>query len=287
MDNWCNQYQEPTVDFPLAVHYYKPSVLSTELRANGRHPDLEFAMVHRGRVLLRIQEQELVLEPGQIVVINPNELHGYRSLTLDVIELTVRFPVEMLQLPENNFFYQEFVKPVRDGLLRLPRILTSSHPAYASIYEALCRFHPQKDGQPGYRQTQLAAVFQACCALSAFLSPVQPRNKIDGLVETCTHYLCDNYRQKLTLHQIAEAMGVHPNYLCNRFKEATGQTVFEYLTNFRLEKAWRLLGHANLPLGEVCSRCGFNNMGYFNRKFTERYGLSPREHKKDYKTQNT
>lgn len=282
MNDWRNQYQEPTADFPLAVHYYKPAVLSGELRANGRHPDLEFAMVHRGRVMIRIQDQELVLEPGHILVINPNELHGYCSLTLDVIELTVRFPLEMIQLPENQFFYQEFVKPMREGQMRLPRMLTPEHPAYEAVYEALCRFHPQKEGQPGYRQTQLAAVFQACCALSAFFSPAQPRKKIDGLVETCTRYLCDNYEKKLTLHQIAEAMGVHPNYLCNRFRELTGQTVFEYLTGFRLEKAWRLLSHSNLPLGEICSRCGFNNMTYFNRKFKERYDMTPKQYQKHF-----
>ena len=103
-------------------------------------------------------------------------------------------------------------------------------------------------------------------------------------MEACIQYINKHYQEKISLQQLADHVGLHPNYLCNRFKSVVGQTVFEYLTQTRLEQAWDLLNITELPVAEICQRCGFHSVGFFSRKFRERYGLTPKQaHKKLFK----
>jgi len=282
MDNWTNFYHPPTVDLPVGVYYVNPEQLREKVRIHYRHPEVEIAMIHRGSLQMQIGDQELLLQPGDIAISNPYEVHGYRSLTTQVQEITLRFSLDLLALPEEIFFRREFVEPLRNGQIRLPRLLTPDHPAHRAVYDALCQLHPQKEGQPGYRQTLMLVVFQICGALMTSCIP-EPRKESDNsMVNSCMQFINEHYGEKLTLQRIADHVGLHPNYLCNRFKEVSGQTVFHYMTGIRIEEAWRLLKSSELSPGQICQVCGFNNMAYFNRKFKERYDMTPKQYQKRF-----
>ena len=81
--------------------------------------------------------------------------------------------------------------------------------------------------------------------------------------------------------QAAAAAGVSLRYLQEMFRE-DGRNVAAYIWQRRLEKAARLLSDpagAHLQLGEVAYRCGFVDQAHFSRRFRDRYGLSPRDHR--------
>jgi AraC-like DNA-binding protein len=44
-----------------------------------------------------------------------------------------------------------------------------------------------------------------------------------------------------------------------------------------MECACRMLGEGKLSPEEVCARVGYNKIQYFNEKFKERYGVTPRQ----------
>ena len=71
------------------------------------------------------------------------------------------------------------------------------------------------------------------------------------------------------------------------FKRETGESLFQYLVRFRLEKAAGLLLQEDLPVREVAARVGIDDPFYFTRMFKKKYGVSPSEYAIQKKAQQT
>ena len=54
----------------------------------------------------------------------------------------------------------------------------------------------------------------------------------------------------------------------------------EYVIQFRLRKAAELLQHSTLPVLEIATQSGFNNLSNFNRQFKKYYQITPSQYRK-------
>ncbi len=81
----------------------------------------------------------------------------------------------------------------------------------------------------------------------------------------------------LPLDVTALAAGVHlsSGHLSRRFKEAYGESPYEYLMTRRVERAMALLRRGDLTVTQVCFAVGFHSLGTFSTRFTELVGMSP------------
>lgn len=87
-----------------------------------------------------------------------------------------------------------------------------------------------------------------------------------------------NYEEKITLGYLAEKIHINPAYLSRKFQEEVKVGFSEYVNNYRLMMAKKMLiEHAEVSIGEVSERCGFNSQHYFSQMFRKETGLSPRE----------
>ncbi len=78
----------------------------------------------------------------------------------------------------------------------------------------------------------------------------------------------------LSLDGIARRCAVSKHHLCRRFKEATGYTIGDYLTETRLERSCAVLA-AGGRVTEACAEAGFRSLSHFVQAFKERYGTTP------------
>lgn len=83
---------------------------------------------------------------------------------------------------------------------------------------------------------------------------------------------------KLSLEQLADIACFSPFHFHRIFKAITGETLNEYITRKRLEKAaGQLIHRRELPVSELSLMNGFNNNSSFTRAFKKFYGVSPTE----------
>ena len=61
------------------------------------------------------------------------------------------------------------------------------------------------------------------------------------------------------------------------FRQLTGSSFTQYLKNYRLEMAAKLISEGKVRISDAAVSCGFNNLSYFTRSFVEKYGMTPRE----------
>ncbi len=80
----------------------------------------------------------------------------------------------------------------------------------------------------------------------------------------------------LTIKDLAAAARVTPNHLTSLFGQCTGKPFTQYLAEQRIERAKTLLTNVTLNINEIARRVGYDDPGYFARRFRQKTGLSPR-----------
>ena len=92
------------------------------------------------------------------------------------------------------------------------------------------------------------------------------------------NYIHQHYSEDISLKQIANSVRISESYLCTVFKEETGETISNYLANFRIEKAKELL-IKNVDIKYLYSDVGFKSYNYFFVTFKKIVGCTPRQYK--------
>ncbi len=103
--------------------------------------------------------------------------------------------------------------------------------------------------------------------------------KSQKTVEEVKRYVADNFSEPITIKELAEALHYNPNYLNNLFKQVTGSTILEYLTQSRIHKAKELLKGTNLRQSDIAYQVGYKNEQYFKKLFQTNTGLTPKEYR--------
>ena len=82
---------------------------------------------------------------------------------------------------------------------------------------------------------------------------------------------------KFGVQELADLMGMSRTLLSKRLNAETGLPPSQYLRNYRLDIAKRMLKEnvANRNITEIAYRVGFNDPKYFTRCFTKQYGVAP------------
>ncbi|MNO39900.1 putative response regulatory protein [compost metagenome] len=100
-------------------------------------------------------------------------------------------------------------------------------------------------------------------------------------VETIKRWISANYNQHADLNTLANMVFLTPSYLSKLFKQETGLTLTDYITEIRLRKAKHLLKNApDLKIHEIGAEVGYGDPAYFNKLFKRVVGVTPNEYKR-------
>ena len=100
-------------------------------------------------------------------------------------------------------------------------------------------------------------------------------------IQRVLKYINNNYRLRISLDELADEANLNKSYLCRLFKRETGQSVVEYITGLRIDKAIALMAEGHTYIKEVAEEVGFEDQFYFARVFRKTVGKSPSEYIKE------
>ena len=81
----------------------------------------------------------------------------------------------------------------------------------------------------------------------------------------------------LNLNEVAQAIGMSPNYFSGLFSQEMKMTFVEYVTNKRMDQAKRLLRESDQSSAQIAAAVGYKDAHYFSFVFKKTVGVSPRE----------
>jgi two-component system response regulator YesN len=87
------------------------------------------------------------------------------------------------------------------------------------------------------------------------------------------------YAHPLTIEYLAERVYISPNHLRTVFKEHTGNTILEYITDVRLNHAVEMLNDGSLKIHEIAAQVGYVSSSHFCAVFLKKRGLTPNQYR--------
>jgi len=118
-----------------------------------------------------------------------------------------------------------------------------------------------------------------CELLRRYLSKeTSPANR--SVVQYAIHHIRNTAPAELSIHSIADAIGISTGHLSRMFHQETGRKLIDYLQEVRMEHAAKLIAEGILSNEEICSRIGYSRAQYFASKFKEHYGLTINEYRR-------
>ena len=267
--------QRGTSDFPFAFF----SVDRNHSRYNmvsHWHSELELVRVLKGEFHIALNNRSYTVRKGDIVFINSETVHS-GSPSECVYECVV-FHSDFLYSAQFDSF--SFIKNIVDGEYMIKEFFSEGHgksyDALNEVFEAI-----KSNGQ--------ACKFLIVSAFYKFFASVYEEklytlnvgdhaptnNKSIIMLKTILAFLRENYDKTISLEALSAAVQKSPKYVGAFFKRMTGKTPFEYLNEYRIEKAAGKLRLTDMSVTDIAFSSGFSDLSYFIKTFKKIKGVSP------------
>lgn len=105
------------------------------------------------------------------------------------------------------------------------------------------------------------------------------RRKSVSVINKAEMYILNNFRNGITLSDVADELALTPAYFSRMFKAEKGVNFKTYINGMRFEYAKKLLEHSDMTVMQVCTECGFNDYPNFIRRFKENTGYYPMQYR--------
>ena len=243
---------------------------------------------HAAGVRRIVGDSSEIIGDYDLVLIAGKELeHGWlqdECTSKEMREITVQFSSDLLppSLLEKNQF-----SSIRHMLDRAACGLSFSMPTIMKVYNRLIQLSEEQQGFDtvmnffhilhDLSQDEGAKVLATSSFAKIETSSDSRR------VQKVQNYIDKHYQQDIRLADLADLVGMTPVSFSRFFRQRTGKTLSDYITDIRLGFASRLLVDTTQTIAEICYDCGFNNLSNFNRMFKRKKNCSPKEFREQFR----
>lgn len=253
------------------------------------HKWIELAYVYSGECMILVKDQEMMLKKGQFILfdtdvphligetggdnilinfmLDKNCLSNHFFSQLSSDSIVTRFLVQSLNKQVNHDKYIVFQTEENE---RLPNL----------VGYFLCEYF---DGSICRQDILNSCMTWIFCELIHDYQRQEntPNGKSKDIrIATILRYLENNYAN-CTLENTASFFGMSPNYLTSYIKKYTGYSFKQLVQQHRLKRAAKLLKNTGMSVQAVANEVGYENIGFFNKKFEEMYGCKPGAYRKE------
>ena len=102
-----------------------------------------------------------------------------------------------------------------------------------------------------------------------------------GVIKAALDFMDNNFRENITLEDVARHVHLSRIYFRSVFVAATGQTPYKYIRSKRLSSAKQLILTTNKSFSEIAVECGFSSQSYMNSVFREEFDKTPKQFREE------
>lgn len=244
--------------------------------------DHELVLVTQGELQLRVQTREWVMKAGTFVIIPPNVLHSSSVLRAPVYRFCLHFDWTSIPAPERPICSYLPDRPPASEVVRTPAFVPKGCQVGAfhddgrisALLETL--FFRWQTGESVHRALCRPALLELLLLLLApGAGPKRTGEPPSRLAYAVKELLDTSAPASAGVQSLLASLGCSYAHACRTFHRYFGLTPGDYLNTQRLERAKILLANPRLAVAEVGYQSGFNDAGYFCRKFREKTGMTP------------
>lgn len=265
-------------DFPFNI-YLCSIPLDFSLVPAHWHNDMEIIYVKKGTGRINVDLTPIVANQGDIVVVPPGQLHSIEQFEEQSMEYeNIIFQLNMLMAVQGDICTEKFFQPLLQRQIGIWNHYTPDSSVYPVLSECLDHMDAIcKNFSPGYElaiKGQLFTFFHALFSLTREPLPIHQNKSLDRLKDILK-YVETNYHEKISIADAAGICGFSQSHFMKFFKNNMAVSFTDYLNDYRLTMAARLLVSSSDAIVNIAAETGFDNLSYFNRLFKRKYGCTP------------
>ena len=177
-------------------------------------------------------------------------------------------------LQEYHFFLMDLVTNMHKFLLANQVDTGLIFPKEEDVYQKVQQFS----------LAELSQWMKEICKKMQIIIQEMRSNKTKSFVKKAVEHVYSHYMDKdLTVEALSQELHVSAAYFSTVFKRETGKSFINYLTDYRMEKALRLLMEEEEKTYIIAEAVGYSDPNYFSYAFKKKFGMSPSKYKSNSK----
>jgi AraC-like DNA-binding protein len=245
------------------------------------HPEIELVYVKYGSAKRHIGNHISEYKNGDLILLGPNlphygfteRLSGRRS------EIVVQMKPDFLG---PDFFELPEMKDIQALLQKASAGIAfhgNTKVEIGSILEKLSERSPFEKLIGILKVFKKLAITEEYQLLNSNGPSLVYKKQDNDKIERVYDYVKEHFTAQITLDEIAVVASMEVPSFCRYFKRVTGKTFTEFVNEFRITYACKLLAETELPIATICFESGFNNSSHFNRLFKSITSKTPLEYR--------
>lgn len=258
-------YENRQTDF-----YFRDNAKSP-LQCNAHlHYHLELLCLLGGKTCVYVDSCEYELEPGDIFLVFPNQIHRFESLEKETYLLFIINPDMM---PELCRLFTTAL-PI-SGVVRG----AAKDPAMLEKLEAMARIWKAEE-HPYYDVTLKGQMLSFFGELLARMELTKPREGDSQSLKAVVRYCSQNFTGDLSLEILERELHISKYYISHLFSHKLNMRFNDYINSLRISDACRYLRQDSRSVTEISELVGFSTLRTFNRAFIKQTGMTPSQYRK-------
>ncbi|MBU3161022.1 helix-turn-helix domain-containing protein [Clostridium frigoris] len=254
-----------------------------------RHDYLEMMFVYSGKINQVIEGEKIVIERGEILLLDMNVEHSIEAAGEGDIAINVLIKKEffdwifMSQIADNDLISNFVVEAIygKNEFKQYIHFKTSENDKVCNfMIQILMEYYDKKNGMETAIRAYIILLFNEMLRdYKKYLSS-EMVSKIDSTISTeILNYINKNYKD-ITLKGMADHFSYNPDYIGKLVKKIIGKNLTELAKEKKIKQAEYLLHNTKMSVIDVITEVGYSNVSYFYRQFKEQVGVTPDEYRK-------
>lgn len=271
-------------DYPFHFYYDNLALYDFHCVEWHWHTEFEFVFVESGTVVFEIGENQFSLSAGSGVFINSKVLHRYYSDEEAIVPNFVFMPDYIAV--QNSLIYKKYILPVLSSSLDY-QVFAPETPWQAEILEVMKEIINTQEAESGAELITSSLVQKMWDLLYRNVNdkPIRENNGASiasqGRLQLMMQYIHQQFSMNISLKDIAEHAMVSKSTALNLFRKYLHITPINYLINYRLQEAAKLLSSTERKIHVISKEVGFESVDYFCKAFKKYYSMTPTEYRKN------
>lgn len=239
------------------------------------HNHLEVLYICSGTMLAFINEKTYELHAGDILVVNPLDIH-YTQMQGNVHYYLLQISASHLARIRKDLSLVHFIEYLPANTSGEIKTLNQE---LKTIFMELARLDQNREA--GYQLLFLIQIYQMLYLIYTKASELlthedRKQNARDfERIKQSMQYVRENYMHPITLSDLATLLSLSPEYFCRLFKKYTGQSFLAYVNQIRLQNFHHDLMHSEESITFLLEKNGITSYKTFMKQFKKAYGTTP------------